>query len=195
MLKRIALFTTLFILMTMHTAFASGYGYKSGEQKIYGVVEQIPQDGYGHWIIDGHPVLVTERTKIENEYGRIAVGSYVEVEGVVDNQGFRAYEIEGKAKNDSKRNEYGNKYRQTRGSDREEYGSNYAEGNEFYGVVEQIPTGGLGTWRISGREVFVDRSTRIKSEHGPITVGAKVEVSGAKLADNGAFYAHEIETE
>jgi len=135
-------------------------GYRS---KLYGTVEKMPADFTGTWIINGRSVEVTPRTKIEQEYGRAMVGSYVEIKGRNDGQIFHAYELEVK-----------------RGGERNgDYSSSHdSDKNEFYGTVTSKPQGNLGTWVIDGREVFVDERTRIEEEHGRAEVGQRVEVKG-----------------
>jgi len=62
-----------------------------------GVVQAMPEKGYvGQWKIDDKIVNVTEETKIEEEHGKIAVGSYVKVEGLTFEGKFVASEIETK---------------------------------------------------------------------------------------------------
>ena len=62
-----------------------------------GVVQAAPEKGYiGQWKIDGQTIYVTEETKIEEEHGKPAVGSYVKVEGVTCEGKFMASEIETK---------------------------------------------------------------------------------------------------
>jgi hypothetical protein len=63
--------------------------------KFYGTIESIPEGRLeGIWIINGREVLVTPNTKIEEEYGRVTVGAYVEVKGNYIDRIFTAYEIE-----------------------------------------------------------------------------------------------------
>jgi hypothetical protein len=55
----------------------------------------MPEKGYvGQWNIDGKTVLVTEDTKIKEKHGKLAVGFYVEVDGVTCEGKFIAAEIE-----------------------------------------------------------------------------------------------------
>ncbi len=62
-----------------------------------GVVQTMPEKGYvGQWKIDDKIVNVTEETKIEEEHGKIAVGSYVKVKGLTFEGKFVASEIETK---------------------------------------------------------------------------------------------------
>jgi hypothetical protein len=47
---------------------------------------------------------------------------------------------------------------------------------EFYGTIESRPSGRVGTWVIGGRNVEVTERTRLEEDHGPLVVGACVEV-------------------
>jgi hypothetical protein len=74
-------------------------GNAFAKQQFYGVVQAMPEGGYaGQWTIDGKTVYVTEHTKITEHHGKLAVGSYVEVEGVVFEGNFIAHKIETKNK-------------------------------------------------------------------------------------------------
>ncbi len=69
------------------------------KQEFYGVVQAMPEKGYaGQWTIDGKTVHVTEDTKIKEKHGKLAIGSYVEVEGLIFEGKFIASEIETKTK-------------------------------------------------------------------------------------------------
>lgn len=48
---------------------------------------------------------------------------------------------------------------------------------EFYGVIESRPEGtNVGTWVVSGRKLEVTNATELEQKHGPLVVGACVEV-------------------
>jgi hypothetical protein len=51
---------------------------------------------------------------------------------------------------------------------------------EFYGVIEQRPQTNLGMWVIAGQQIEVTKKTELESEHGPLAVGACVEVEHDK---------------
>ena len=70
-------------------------------------------------------------------------------------------------------------------------GSESREG-KFYGKVESLPAGLIGTWRISGSGVNVTESTIIKEEHGRVRIGAYVEVEGS--VSGNILNARKIET-
>jgi hypothetical protein len=59
----------------------------------------MPEKEYaGQWNVDGKTVYVTEDTKIKEKYEKLAVGSYVEVEGLIFEGKFIVSEIETKKK-------------------------------------------------------------------------------------------------
>lgn len=51
---------------------------------------------------------------------------------------------------------------------------------EFYGIIEQRPQTNLGMWVIAGQQIEVTKKTELESEHGPLAVGACVEVEHKK---------------
>ncbi|NOZ05885.1 MAG: hypothetical protein GXP41_05975 [Chloroflexi bacterium] len=63
---------------------------------------------------------------------------------------------------------------------------------ELRGVVQTIPAGRIGMWVVSNQNVQVTTATRIKEEHGAITVGTQVKVKGY-AQNNGSFMADKIE--
>ena len=72
-----------------------GVGIAFAKQEFYGVVQTMPEQGYiGTWNIDGKSVNVTKDTKIKEKHGKLAVGAYVEVEGLTSEGRFIASEIE-----------------------------------------------------------------------------------------------------
>jgi hypothetical protein len=86
-MRKVAIFILIGILLSVGIAF--------GQQKFYGVVQTMPEQGYvGLWNIDGKTVNVTKDTKIKEKHGKLAVGAYVEVEGVTFEGKFIASELE-----------------------------------------------------------------------------------------------------
>lgn len=163
------------LFLTAGTAFASD-DYKEGyRSKVYGTVEKVPADFYGTWIIDGHQVLVSRSTRIEQEYGRADVGAYVEVKGRNDGQLLHAYELETK------------RGAEHYGDDREQQRLDHGE---LYGRVSDRPENGLGIWLIGDLEVVVDERTRLDNRRGPLVIGALVEVKGSYR--DHRFHAHKI---
>jgi len=133
--------------------------HKDAKVEFKGVVEEVLPNGYR---VSGRIVVVTGFTKVK---GPIAVGDWVEVEGVLQADGsVLAYEIEVKGAP----------------------GSGKSAKVEFKGVVEEVLPNG---YRVSGRIVVVTDFTKVK---GPIAVGNWVEVEGVLQAD-GSVLAYEIE--
>ena len=86
-MRKLAIFTLVGILLSVGITFA--------QQEFYGVVQRMPEQGYvGLWNIDGKTVNVTKDTKIKEKHGKLAVGAYVEVEGVTFEGKFIASELE-----------------------------------------------------------------------------------------------------
>ncbi len=145
----------------------------------------------GPWRVSGREVIVTERTFIKEEYGRIGIGAQVEVKG--GGTPFMAYEVE------------------VKGGSRPMMGPPPATpppamagtpanppmpppamvGTPLHGSVEAMPQGGsmFGIWKIGGKEVIVTDRTLIKQQNGPLAPGAQVEVKGGGVP----FIAYELE--
>ena len=125
----------------------------------------------GDWRVGGRIIHVTAATRIETEFGPIAVGAFVEIHGTVRADGsMDATKIE------TKSNIAGDDGR-----------------DELKGTIESLPAGGLvGDWRVAGRTVHVTATTIINQEHGSAAVGATVEVAGTIRAD-GSLDATRIE--
>jgi hypothetical protein len=162
------------------------YGGEYGsyyEGKFYGIVESMPPGGiFGMWRIRGREILVTERTFIKEEYGRIGIGAQVEVKG--GGSPFTAYEIEVKSGG-----------RAMMGPPSGNFPPAIPPppamaGTQFDGAVEAMPQGSMfGMWKIGGKEVIVTDSTLIKQQNGPLAPGAQVNVKGGGIP----FIAHELE--
>jgi len=63
--------------------------------------------------------------------------------------------------------------------------------SKFYGTVEKLPQGMVGTWVINKRDIAITKETRISERHGKAAPGAYVEVEGINTGK--AFTAHKIE--
>jgi len=153
-----------------------GGGGGTGYTEFYGTIETLPNTSgwIGDWVVSGRMVHVDATTRIEQEHGPVAVGAYVEVKGWMQADGsVNATKIEVKMAAGG-------------GSG----GSSYIK---FYGTIESLPSGTwIGNWVVSGRTVHVDATTRIEQEHGPVALGAYVEVKGWTQAD-GSVNAVKIE--
>jgi hypothetical protein len=139
-----------------------------------GTIQSLPNTAgfIGDWVVGGTTIHVTSTTKIEAETGPVAVGAFVEVKGTQRNDGsIDATKIEVKS------NVGGNDGR-----------------HELTGTVDRLPgtAGFVGDWTVSGRIVHVTSATVLNQEHGPIALGAMVEVQGTLRAD-GSIDATRIE--
>lgn len=176
-----------------------GYGSGSYEGKFYGPVESMPQGGiFGMWRVGGREVLVTERTFIKEEYGRIGLGAQVEVKG--GGNPFVAYEVEVKSSGRAMMAPPpGNFPPSAPPPAMGPPSGNFPPasppppamvGTQFDGAVEAMPQGSMfGMWKIGGKEVVVTDSTLIKQQNGPLAPGAQVNVKGSGIP----FIAHELE--
>ncbi|HXG91385.1 MAG TPA: DUF5666 domain-containing protein [Blastocatellia bacterium] len=149
-------------------------GGHQAEVHFKGTIESLPSTAgfIGDWKVGGRIIHVTSSTRIEAEDGPVAVGAFVEIEGTPETDGsLTAKKIEIK--------------------------SNVAGGDgrdEFKGVIESVPAGLTGDWKVSGRTVHVTSTTVIDQEHGAAVVGAFVEVKGHMRAD-GSIDATKIEVQ
>ncbi len=134
-----------------------------GGTQFKGTIESFPPQFIGDWMIGGRTVRVTAQTKIEQEFGPVAVGAFVEVKGSMQSDGvFVASKIEVKS------NVMGGDGR-----------------DELKGTIESLPAGGfIGDWVVSGRTVHVSDTTVINQEHGVAVVGASVEIHGTLRTDS-----------
>ncbi len=64
------------------------------ESKFYGVIEKLPRDLVGVWVVSGREITVTKDTSIKEKSGRVRVGAQIEVEGRNDIKSFIAHEVE-----------------------------------------------------------------------------------------------------
>lgn len=138
-----------------------------------GKVEELPSTAnrVGDWKVSGKVVHVSATTKLIQERGQIAIGAFVEVEGLLQlDASINASEIEVKP-----------------------------DGNtgipvKFTGKVEKLPSteGRLGEWVISGRKVQVTAQTQIRAANGTFMIGSTVEVEGVIQID-GSIIATKLE--
>ena len=158
----------------------SGGGNKggggNGESEFVGRVQTLPAGGpvAGSWQVNGVTLLVDAATAIDQNNGRIAVGSLVEVHAAKAADGsLHATKIQDE---DNRQEDFGQA--------------------EFVGVVTALPNtpGFVGTWTVGGRAVAVTAATVLRVEHGAVAVGATVQVAGRVLSD-GSVGATTVKTE
>jgi hypothetical protein len=47
---------------------------------------------------------------------------------------------------------------------------------EFYGTIQSKPDNNVGVWVIGDQQIQVDEKTKLEDDHGPLAIGACVEV-------------------
>ena len=176
-LRSVMVLTTLALVLAPMAALADSGGSGDGsgsDTQLTGIVESMPLGGLiGDWVVNGVTVHVTDATEIDQEDATIAVGSTVDVEGMLLTDGsIDAQSIQG-----------------TESSDDDSFGE-----VEFTGTVESMPADGfIGDWVVSGTTVHVTDVTEIDGEDGVMpTVGSTVEVKGLGESD-GSVTAESIE--
>lgn len=100
-MRHVFFLLTMLAVSSSWTALASEHEYEEREYgehrsaKFYGIVDALPQNGMnGTWLVNGRQVVVNQGTEIKEKRGRVAVGSYVKVEGYPSGSNFTADEIE-----------------------------------------------------------------------------------------------------
>lgn len=68
--------------------------YERYEHEFYGTIENLPEGLIGIWTVSGMKVEVTKDTYVDEKYGKVTVGAYVEVKGKKEGRIFKAYKIE-----------------------------------------------------------------------------------------------------
>lgn len=161
------------VILTL-SAFLLASTALAAQVEFRGPIEKLPASGLiGDWQVAGRLTRVTASTKIEQERGKVALGSCVAVEGTSNTDGsVQASKIEVLSTNGSCSN---------------------VPGTEFRGAVEKLPASGLiGEWQVAGRVTKVTASTKIDQERGPVVIGACVAVEGTSNTD-GSVQASKIE--
>ena len=154
-----------------------GEGDDNGETEFTGAIQSLPASGLiGIWMIAGKQVQVVSTTRLEQENGGFAIGTIVEVEGLVDATGvIVASKIEVKSGGTPAPQPEPNEL-------------------EITGTIESLPPSGLvGNWQVSGRTVIVSQSTELDAENGAFAVGVTVKVEGS-LDASGNLVASDIES-
>ncbi|HKQ74190.1 MAG TPA: DUF5666 domain-containing protein [Blastocatellia bacterium] len=141
--------------------------------KFSGKIEELPSTPgrVGDWKVSGKVIHVSAMTRIDDDRGRIAVGAFVEIEGLLQNDGsINALRIEVKPDGSS------------------------GIPVKFLGRVERLPDTNtrIGDWVVSGRMVRVTANTEIDQDRFRLMVGSLVEVEGVAQSD-GVIVAARIE--
>lgn len=70
-------------------------GTAAAKEKFYGVVKQMPKDGYvGQWQVDNRTIYVVPDSKVDIKFAKPEVGGQVKVEGIKINGKLYVYELE-----------------------------------------------------------------------------------------------------
>ena len=73
---------------------------EKNEAKFYGYIQKMPKERTGIWQDKDKKIKVDKKTEIDEKYGKAKVGSYVKVEGFIDDKEFFVTEIEVKKAKD-----------------------------------------------------------------------------------------------
>lgn len=141
-----------------------------------GTIQTLPNTAgfIGDWKVSGRVVRVISSTLLKQTDGQFAVGKFVRVEGLKqNNNSVIAQEVETKPNP-----------------------GNSGTSIRFFGNIEELPptTGRIGDWKVGGRTVRVSATTIIEQQDAPLAVGARVEVEGNQLS-SGSVGATRVETE
>ncbi|MCP4425911.1 MAG: hypothetical protein GY803_15570 [Chloroflexi bacterium] len=140
----------------------AGNGVLPGQSFVYATIDSFPPDPYiGAWTIGALVYTATASTEFEQEYGRtFAIGSCVKAEYITDATELVLTEVEAENPDDC----------QDETQTEDEFSA--------YGMVEERPAEPTltGDWRIGGIVYTADGSTLFEADHGPLVVGAFVEV-------------------
>ncbi|MBK8050293.1 MAG: hypothetical protein IPK16_26225 [Anaerolineales bacterium] len=152
-----------------------GDGHHNGsEGQAYGLIESMPADRIGQWIISGVSYTATANTEFEEEDGALVVGARVRVE-------YRLDAADGRIAKQIK----------TTDDDGGVDDGNHAK---LVGFVVSMPaTGFIGDWMVGDVPLVGVETSKFKEEHGLLAVGAFVEVEYSVI--NGKNVIHEMETE
>lgn len=148
-------------------------GKEEDEHEVYGEIEALPDttDLTGMWTIGGKQYEVTSDTALED--GPFVVGLTVEVKYRVASDGTRvAMKIEGKRAVDDDDKDLA----------------------QAYGLIEDFPTGLVGTWTVGGTTYEATADTKFEEEDGR-TFAVDVCVKVLYTTQDGTRTAVKIETE
>ncbi|MCB0112198.1 MAG: hypothetical protein KDE53_40020 [Caldilineaceae bacterium] len=160
------------------TPSATSTSTPSGEREIYGLVESMPGNRVGNWVINGVTYVATESTEFQQEHGAFAVGACVKIHA--QNNTMREIETE-------------QAYR-CGGSGGSGGGSDDGSGEaELYGILQSFPANLIGNWNVGGITFAADSATEFKQREGVFAVGSTVKVHFG-TDGNGIHRAREIET-
>lgn len=150
--------------------------------RLYGVIQEFPEDLIGDWQIGGLTLMADADTEFEQEDGEFAVGVTVKVQFALLADGtFYATEIETKFANDHDGHD---------DDDNDVYEG--AEGHA-YGLLESFPADLMGEWYVGGISYTVTSETHFVRPHSNFEEGVMVRVKYRTNAD-GIRIARHIKT-
>ena len=157
-----------------------GGGQPADLLQLRGAITVIPDGGTGEWVIGGQTFTADASTELDVEDGPLVVDGCAEVKYEDTGSALYAHEIDSEPAGDC----------DTGGGGGDDDGDDDVK---RHGLVDSAPAGGReGEWTIGGIVYLANSSTEFETEHGPLAVGACVEVEsdGATPAT-----AKKIETE
>ncbi|MFZ5453702.1 MAG: hypothetical protein ACOZF2_17745 [Thermodesulfobacteriota bacterium] len=81
--------------LALSLALSALAGAAVAKEKFYGVVKQMPKQGYvGQWQVDNRTIYVVTDSKVDDRYAKPAVGGWVKVEGIKVDGKLYVYELE-----------------------------------------------------------------------------------------------------
>ncbi len=153
-------------------AYKCSGGSSSGNREIKGVLESFPPTLVGNWIVNGVTYTAVTSTQFEQEHGPFLVGGCIEVKFDPNTNG--AAEIGTTNTNNC-------------------VGTTSPAEMKFYGFIETIPAGNVGTWAIDGTSFESSITTQLKQEHSVFAPGVCAAVE--YYVDGSLNRATEIGTE
>jgi len=144
--------------------------HPAGHLEVYGLVESLPAELVGEWLIDGVTYTADTETQFFEHDGPLAVGACVAVKYLPSSN--LALQIKSKEAHHCT-------------------GGSFT--NDVYGTVESFPDDLYGTWVISGLSYLASPSTHLEQEHGSFAVTACVKVKYD--TQDGVNYATQIKSQ
>lgn len=166
-MQKVQPFLALVILMVGMLALVIGlsptHTYAQSDEW-YGIVSSRPTGVAGSWFIGGRTIVATDTTRLDEDDGRLVIGSCASVQfanGVavtIASESSRACPSSGGIK-----------------------GNERSSDIEWVGRISSRPAGAPGIWVVDGVSFFATSVTPLDIDDGPLTVGscASVEFAGS----------------
>lgn len=163
--KSLLFVPALGLLMALPFVTAHAAEDKDKHPEIQGVIEMIPSHRQGVWKIAGRQITANAKTTFKEKKCPLKVGALAEVEYVMEGQALVAQEIKCETE------------------------------IEIKGLVEAMPAGRLGAWKIGGQKVRADKQTQFDEKDCPIKVGSRIEAKVHMTPQGLVMKKAECETE